>query len=90
MENGAGRAKTGRPGLIVGAICPNLVREFALYHDPDPREGVNAREEPVKADDHALDALRYACWGLRGRAPVPRFGGILRPRIFGAAGRRTF
>jgi hypothetical protein len=82
--------ETGEPGLLVGDTCANLIREFETYHYPDPREGANAGEEPVKADDHALDALRYAAFGLRGRAPTPHLPAILRPRVFGAAGQRVF
>lgn len=52
----------GRPRLkVFGDKCPNLLREFPEYHwDPNVRT-----EQPWKADDHALDALRYGEMGIR-------------------------
>lgn len=44
--------KDGR--LKVSKECPHLIEEFETYHYD--RE----TEKPVKEDDHALDALRYA------------------------------
>ncbi len=50
-----------RPRLKVFRTCVNLIREFPAYHwDPNRKD-----EEPVKKDDHALDALRYLAMGLR-------------------------
>lgn len=50
---------------VVRSKCPNLVREFGLYHyDPE-----KLSEDPVKEDDHTMDALRYLITGIdRGRA----------------------
>jgi len=60
------RIRTGRLKVVREACLP-LVREFALYrYNPDK---LPATEEPVKEDDHAMDALRYLVVGLdRGRA----------------------
>lgn len=33
--------------------------EFSTYHYPDYQEGKNEREDPVKEDDHLMDAIRY-------------------------------
>ena len=52
-------AGDGRPRLLVSRACANLIGEFYEYRWADPKEGANAREEPVKAHDHAMDALRY-------------------------------
>jgi hypothetical protein len=42
---------------VVAGTCPNLLAEAGLYrYDPQGREG---NESPLKAHDHALDALRY-------------------------------
>lgn len=49
----------GKPKLYVFKNCENLIREFGLYRWNDKREGYNEKEEPVKAEDHALDPLRY-------------------------------
>lgn len=40
--------------LYVDETCDNLIREFQTYHF---KPGI---DKPVKKDDHALDALRYA------------------------------
>lgn len=45
---------------------PNLQTEYLLYRYDDN----NANPKPVKMEDHALDALRYAIMGLN-RAQVP-------------------
>lgn len=55
-----GRLRIYRPG------CLPLIRELSTYHyDPD-----KSSEEPVKEDDHSLDALRYYVVGIdRNRGP---------------------
>ncbi len=57
------RIRGGR--LKVLSTCTDLVREAGLYsYDPDKQ-----KEEPLDADNHSLDALRYLIVGLdRGRA----------------------
>lgn len=45
-----------RADLQVVQRCQALVNEFNLYRYPDNEDS----ETPVKANDHALDALRYA------------------------------
>lgn len=54
-------ALIGSDLLSVDPGCVNTIAEFESYAYPD-----NKRESdnPVKAHDHALDALRYACMGL--------------------------
>ena len=45
-----------------GGTCSNanLIREFESYKRLETKqEGVNERDVPLKANDHALDALRY-------------------------------
>lgn len=44
--------------LVVRGRCPDLVREVLLY-----RRGPSGH--PIKVDDHAVDALRYLCMGIR-------------------------
>lgn len=58
------RILTGRLKIVRPACLP-LVDELARYHyDPE-----KLKEEPVKEDDHACDALRYLITGLdRGKA----------------------
>ena len=53
----------GSPRLFVTENCQNLITEFGLYRWPDTMKGAlnqSEREAPIKANDHALDALRYA------------------------------
>ncbi len=47
----------GRPGLLVSDACQHTVREFENYVYRDV-SGVPS-EDPVKVDDHCMDALRY-------------------------------
>lgn len=47
----------GRPGLLVVEDCTNLIQEFQSYKEDD----VGTK----RAEDHALDALRYAIMGDR-------------------------
>jgi PBSX family phage terminase large subunit len=51
-------AGDGLPRLTVDPSCSNVQREFETYEWRE-RSGVRT-DEPVKAHDHALDALRYA------------------------------
>lgn len=44
--------------LVNADNCPNLVNEFGLYIW-DEKKGEKGKEQPVKENDHALDALRY-------------------------------
>lgn len=47
--------------ITINANCRNLVQEFKLYRwkTPSMRVERDPQPEPIKKDDHALDALRY-------------------------------
>lgn len=60
------RARTGRLKFVRGGLA-DLSREMDGYVWDERRP-----EMPVKGNDHALDALRYLCWGLRQRVRVWR------------------
>lgn len=46
--------------LQITSDCPELIAEFKKYRWASPKRSENdAREAPVKRDDHLLDALRY-------------------------------
>lgn len=45
--------------LEIGSNCPNLIREIEGYCW-DPKASRQGNDEPLKKDDHAVDALRYA------------------------------
>lgn len=53
----------GKPRLYIFDTCVNLLDEIAQYRWaelPAGQQGkLNAKEEPVKNHDHAMDALRY-------------------------------
>jgi PBSX family phage terminase large subunit len=46
--------------LHIHSSCQNLISELETYAYPESREGHNEDENPIKENDHALDALRYA------------------------------
>lgn len=49
----------GQPKLFVSSNCKNLIYEFETYRYPEEKEDKNTPEEPIKENDHAMDALRY-------------------------------
>jgi len=53
-------------GMTVDPACANLLEEFGAYQYPDK----GTSDDPVKDNDHALDALRYVLATVRG-ASVP-------------------
>lgn len=50
---------TGR--CVILEDCPNLIREIEGYVW-DPREAKRGYDEPMKENDHAIDALRYVLY----------------------------
>lgn len=46
--------------LFINASCKNLIWEFETYSYPERKPLHNEQEAPIKENDHALDALRYA------------------------------
>jgi PBSX family phage terminase large subunit len=45
--------------LKINKSCVNLISEFEMYSYDDEDGELNQKEKPLKANDHALDALRY-------------------------------
>jgi len=64
-------AGDGRPRLFICSNCVNLLKEFGMYRWADKSEGRNEKEEPLKENDHAMDALRYMVMQID-YAPLPR------------------
>ncbi len=62
IQNGINRVRTllKTNKLRIHRSCLNLIQEFETYSYPEKRPGVNEYENPIKENDHALDALRYA------------------------------
>ncbi len=59
----------GKPRLTIDPDAVWLISEFESYQWAENRYGM--RDQPVKANDHAIDALRYAIMGLdKGMKPI--------------------
>jgi PBSX family phage terminase large subunit len=62
IKNGINRIRTllkmGK--LTIDPQCVNLIYEFETYAYADKKDNHNEDENPIKENDHALDALRYA------------------------------
>lgn len=56
--------RTGNPRLFIFDTCENLIEQISSYRyeelTPGQEVNKNIKESPVKKDDHAVDALRYA------------------------------
>lgn len=48
--------------IHISPDCINLIHELETYRYPDKKPEKNEEEKPVKENDHALDALRYALY----------------------------
>jgi hypothetical protein len=64
-----GQATKPKPRLLVDPRCVETIREFNLYRYPERADDRNSGEEPEKANDHCMDALRYAVAVWLARAP---------------------
>lgn len=45
--------------LHIHSSCVNLINELETYSYPEKRDNKNEEENPIKENDHALDAMRY-------------------------------
>lgn len=66
--------KQGR--IHIHPDCKNLIHELETYRYPEKKPDANEQERPVKENDHALDALRYALYmtsPVENRRPDPIF-----------------
>lgn len=48
--------------LKISNSCSNLIYELETYSYPDKKDQHNEEENPIKENDHALDAMRYALY----------------------------
>jgi len=46
--------------IFIDSRCVNLIKEIESYRYDKDRNNKNLTEQPVKKNDHAIDALRYA------------------------------
>lgn len=51
--------------LVIDQQCTNLIREIEGYCW-DAKKSLKGEDEPIKKDDHAVDALRYVCRSFLG------------------------
>ncbi len=56
----------GRPRLQISRTCPHLIAEVIGYRWARGTEITDPKDEPWKVNDHAVDALRYAIFGVEG------------------------
>ena len=57
--------------LFVHKSCTNLIWELETYCYPEKKPDRNEDENPIKENDHAVDALRYAIM-MEAAAPIAR------------------
>ena len=66
VKNVKAKIDTTRETQIhIGEDCANLIRELPSYEWKRDKLG-NILDEPVKLNDHSVDALCYAVYGVRG------------------------
>ena len=51
----------GRPAMLIHDCCANTIREIEGYVWHVTRSKTDGPDMPLKANDHAMDALRYLC-----------------------------
>jgi len=60
----------GKARLYITENCVNVIQEFGRYEWASSVPGKNMKEEPLKANDHAMDAVRYIISEIdEGRTP---------------------
>jgi len=75
----------GKPGMLIDASCVNMIREFTEYRYGPTREDLEAKEKPVKANDHTPEAFkRFVSWyfGVKNMGDVRLASAAGRDRVF--------
>ena len=54
----------GRPRVFFSPRCTNTLREMEGYRYPERKSDAPDSEVPLKVEDHAVDALRYAIFSV--------------------------
>lgn len=70
----------GRPRLHFAARCEHSIREHAGYRWKSGTDRQDAPDEPMKLNDHTVDATRYVVYGEKSYAPVDDSGSSLSGR----------
>lgn len=63
--------------IIIDKSCENLLREFPAYTWDEEKSIKKGFDVPLKEQDHALDACRYALFSHFGHGPAGIVGSIL-------------
>lgn len=58
--------------IKINKKCINLISEFEIYSYEEGGDDKNKKENPLKSNDHALDALRYAVTMLQPKKQLNR------------------
>jgi len=54
----------GKPRLFIFRNCVNTIREMAGYKWAEGTEKKDAKDEPLKVNDHTCDCVRYGIYGV--------------------------
>jgi len=58
--------KDNKPRIFINQHCNHLIEEINQYRYLDVKEDKEAKEQPLKVNDHAMDALRYVLFSHLG------------------------
>lgn len=75
--------------LKIHRSCVNLIHELETYAYKEKKPDQNTPEEPIKENDHALDALRYALFmqeAQKVRQPIKQFIPDFKQSTYGQRG----
>lgn len=76
VKNRLAEAGDGRPRLLFFSDLKNLLSEIWDYRWAPPCADGSAREEPLKINDHAMDAMRYLVAAADGKMGDGRFRAV--------------
>lgn len=57
----------GKPRLQIFDTCKNTIKEMGGYKWAEGTERKDAKDEPMKVNDHTCDCIRYGIYGVEGK-----------------------
>jgi len=57
----------GRPRLFIFKACKNATKEMPGYTWAEGTETKDAKDDPLKVNDHTVDPIRYIIYGVEGK-----------------------
>jgi len=57
----------GRPRLFIFKNCTHTIKEMTGYKWAEGTETKDAKDEPMKVNDHCPDCVRYGIYGVEGK-----------------------